>query len=95
MSQSLEIVSCARTPREIGRFLNVSYDIYRDDPHWVAPLLLDLKKVFTDANPLFAHAEMQLWIARRNGRDVGRIAGILDQHHNRDSRGADRVLWFF
>ncbi len=95
MSQSLEIVSCARTPRDITRFLKVSYAIYGADPHWVAPLLLDLKKVFTNANPLFAHAEMQLWIARRNGRDVGRIAGILDRHHNQAHAEQTAFFGFF
>jgi GNAT superfamily N-acetyltransferase len=95
MSQPLQIVPCARTPREVSRFLNVSYDIYRNDPHWVAPLLLDLKKVFTNANPLFQHAEMQLWIARRDGRDVGRIAGIVDQHHNQMHQGNTVFFGFF
>ncbi len=95
MSQTLQIIPCARTPREVSRFLNVSYDIYQDDPHWVAPLLLDLKKVFSNANPLFQHAEMQLWIARRNGRDVGRIAGVLDHHHNQAHQEQTAFFGFF
>ena len=66
----------------MARFLEVPYGIYDGDPNWVAPLLLDLKKVFTDANPLFEHAEMQLWIAVQNGRDVGRIMGLEDRLHN-------------
>src|ERR1041384_5551824 len=77
MSRDLEIIPLSRRPKDVHRFLQVSYEIYRDDPLWVAPLLMDLKKVFSDRNPLFEHAEMHLWVARRNGRDVGRIAGIL------------------
>jgi len=77
------------------RFLKVSYGIYEDDPHWVAPLLMDLKKVFTDANPLFEHAEMQLWVASRDGRDVGRIAGILDHNHNRAAKDEAAFFGFF
>jgi ribosomal protein S18 acetylase RimI-like enzyme len=72
--------------------LNVAYEIYRHDRHWVAPLLSDIKKVFSDRNPLFAHAEMHLWIASRNGRDVGRIAGILD--HNYNQANGDRSAFF-
>jgi GNAT superfamily N-acetyltransferase len=78
----LHIVSLPRTDANIGRFLRVSYGIYHDDPLWVAPLLGDLKKVFMDANPLFEHAEMQLWVATQNGRDVGRVAGIVDKNFN-------------
>ena len=74
----VEIIPLSRTSGNILRFLKVSYGIYRDDPYWVAPLLMDLKKVFTPENPLFEHAEMQLWLAREGGRDVGRIAGIID-----------------
>ena len=77
------------------RFLKVSYGIYRDDPHWVAPLLMDLKKVFTDANPLFEHAEMQLWVATRDGRDVGRIAGIIDHNHIRTTKEQAGFFGFY
>jgi len=63
MSSEINIVALPRTPRAVMRFLKVSYGIYRDDPNWVAPLLMDQKKVFTDENPLFEHAEMQLWVA--------------------------------
>ncbi len=82
MSSPLEIIALTRQSRDVSRFLNVAYAIYGEDPHWVAPLLMDLKKVFSDANPLFQHAEMQLWVARRDGRDIGRIAGIIERSHN-------------
>lgn len=81
MSRGLHIVPLSRSSRDVSRFLKLSYSIYERDRYWVAPLLADLKKVFTDANPLFDHAEMQLWIARQDGRDAGRIAGILDHHY--------------
>jgi len=95
MEDRIEIVALSRRPRAVSRFLEVSYGIYRDDPHWVAPLLMDLKKVFTDANPLFGHAEMALWVATRNGRDVGRIAGILDHHHNRTQQDNAAFFGFY
>jgi len=81
MSQ-VTVVPLSRSGAHVGRFLAMSYGIYRDDPLWVAPLLSDLKKVFKDGNPLFEHAEMQLWVATQNGRDVGRIAGIVDRNFN-------------
>jgi hypothetical protein len=92
MSNDIQIVPLSRNSRDVMRFLKVSYGIYRDDPNWVAPLLMDLKKVFTDANPLFEHAVMQLWIATRDGQDVGRIAGIIDRNHNHVSKDPGRLL---
>jgi hypothetical protein len=95
MSDEVEILPLSRKSRDIVRFLKVSYGIYADDPHWVAPLLMDLKKVFTDENPLFEHARMSLWIARKAGRDVGRIAGIVDEHYNRSSNEPAAFFGFF
>jgi len=95
MSNDIKIVPLTRKASAVHRFLMVSYGIYRDDPHWVAPLLMDLKKVFTDANPLFQHAEMALWVAVRDGRDVGRIAGILDRNHNQTQNDSAAFFGFF
>jgi len=84
-----------RRGSELQRFLKLSYSIYRDDPFWVAPLLMDIKKIFTDANPFFEHAEMQLWIAERDGRDVGRIAGTIDRHFNEFHQDRSAFFGFF
>ncbi len=95
MGNPVELVPLTRSPRDVLRFLKVSYTIYRDDPNWVAPLLMDLKKVFSDANPLFEHAEIALWVARRDGLDVGRIAGIFDHNHNRIQEDNAAFFGFF
>ena len=92
---SVSIVALERRSRDIDRFLRVPFAIYANEPHWVAPLLFDLKKVFTAVNPLFEHAEMQLWVAQRDGRDVGRIAGIIDHHFNRVQQQRTGFFGFF
>ena len=38
---------------------------------------------------------MQLFVARRDGRDVGRIAAILDAHHNALPREKTAFFGFF
>ena len=85
----------ARRGLDLNRFLRFSYLIYRNDPLWVAPFLADLKKVFTDENPWFEHAQMQLWVATRDGHDVGRIAGILDLHYNEYQKDHAAFFGFF
>lgn len=95
MSAAVELVPLSRNKRDIRRFLRVPYGLYSPDSLWVAPLELDLKKVFTPANPLFAHAEMQLWVARRDGTDVGRVAAILDHHFNRRQPAPTAFFGFF
>jgi hypothetical protein len=50
--------------------------------------------VFSDGNPFFRHAEMQLFVARRGLSDVGRIAAILDRAHN-DFHGEKTAFFGF
>jgi hypothetical protein len=95
MSNEIQILPLAATSQDILRFLNVSYGIYNGDPHWVAPLLGDLKKVFTAENPLFKHARIKLWVATKVGRDVGRIAGIVDDAYNRSGKESAAFFGFF
>jgi hypothetical protein len=95
MNNDIQIVPLSRSRRDVQRFLEVSYGIYANDPLWVAPLLMDLEKVFTDANPLLDHATMQLWVARRDGGDVGRIAGLVDHHYNRSAKEPAAFFGFF
>ena len=60
-------------------FVDLAWQVYRDDPAWVPPLksevhgLLDPKK-----NPWFGHGRAQLWLAERDGHAVGRISAQVD-----------------
>ena len=65
------------------RFIRVAHRLYRGDRLWVAPLDDEMHRVLGPANPFFEHARMQLWVARRDGQDIGRIAALVDEAHNR------------
>jgi hypothetical protein len=83
MSIALTVVPLDQTrARDRGRFLHVAKHLYARDPQWVAPLVSEAQRVISPANPFFQHARMQLWVAVRAGRDIGRIAAILDDTHN-------------
>jgi ribosomal protein S18 acetylase RimI-like enzyme len=95
MNNGVQLVPLSRSPREVKRFLAVAYTVYGQDPHWVAPLLMDVEKVFSDANPFFEHAEMQLWVAIKDGHDVGRIAAIIDQEYIKHQKDSAAFWGFF
>jgi hypothetical protein len=78
----VRVLPLDRSKKELHWFFDVADRIYRGDPNWVAPLRDDLAKVFSADNPFFEHAEIQLFVARRAGEDVGRIAAVLDRAHN-------------
>jgi hypothetical protein len=61
-------------------FIDLPYRLNAADPHWVAPLRPDVEELLDPAkNPFFDHAEVQLFIARRNGQVVGRISAHMDK----------------
>lgn len=82
MAEPVTVSRIGRAKSDLGRFLDVAENLYRNDPNWVPPLRSDVAKVLSDENPFFRHAEMQLFVARRGSADVGRIAAILDRAHN-------------
>ena len=56
--------------------------IYRDDPKWVSPLLLERKFHFdTHHNAFFKHAKGKFWLALKDGKPVGRITAQIDALH--------------
>jgi hypothetical protein len=63
-------------------FNHLPYEIYRNDPNWVAPLLLERKIHFDPShNPFFKHAKVRFWLACRDGKPVGRITSQVDALH--------------
>lgn len=67
---------------ERKQFLRFPWTIYSGDPHWVPPLLTAAGRALSPTtSPFFEQGEMDLYMAWRNGRPVGRIAAIIDRAH--------------
>ena len=70
-------------PRALAHFIEFPLDVYRGNPHWVAPLLSDEKARLTPGkNPFFEHGQAAYFLARDGGRIVGRIAASTDRNHD-------------
>lgn len=64
----------------MARFIGLPAQLYRSDPHFVPPLLLERNEALSRRkNPYFEHAEAQFFLARRDGRDAGRISAQVDR----------------
>lgn len=60
-------------------FLDLPYRLRRDEPNWVPPLRREAAELLDPArNPFFEHATVELFLARRGGAVVGRIAAHCD-----------------
>jgi hypothetical protein len=64
---------------DLKRFIRLPMRLNAGDPNWISPLLAEREAALTPkTNPFFDHAEVQLWLAERNGRVVGRISAQID-----------------
>ena len=72
---------------DLTDFVNLPFDLYRDDPNWVPPIKNEVKKLLDQAkHPFYGggrEAERELFVARDGRRTVGRLAAILNHAHNR------------
>jgi hypothetical protein len=90
--KSIEIVTC-RSRRLLNEFIGLPYRLHGKDPLWVPQLRMEVKKLLLPKkNPFFEHAEAKYFVARRDGRTVGRIAAFQNQRHN--DVHEDRVGFF-
>ena len=67
--------------RMLKQFVKVPWAIYRDDPAWVPPLILERLTALSPKEPVFEHLDWQGWIACRDGIPVGRISAQVDALH--------------
>ena len=87
------IVKPVRSRRERREFLLFPWQLYREDPHWIPPLLANQKELLGyKHHPFYDDAEVQTFLAYRGGRPCGRIAAIVNRGHNR--RHQDRLGFF-
>jgi GNAT superfamily N-acetyltransferase len=79
----VEVVA-ADGKKALKEFVELPYALYRDDPYWVPPLRMAVKELLDRGkHPFYANAEAEFYLARQDGRVVGRIAAILDRNYNR------------
>jgi GNAT superfamily N-acetyltransferase len=65
------------------RFIDFPHDLYEGDPNYVPEIFLGQKELFDERkNPFFKHSKVQLYLALREGKIVGRIAAIRNNNYN-------------
>jgi hypothetical protein len=72
-------VTPVTTVSERKRFVELAYTMNAGDPNWVPPLRMEALELVTPGkNPFFEHADVQLFLASRGGKLVGRICAHID-----------------
>jgi hypothetical protein len=69
--------------RDLKEFVELPYRLHSNSGVWVPPLKLE-RRIFLSRrfNAFFTHGDAQLFLARRDGRAVGRISAQYDDNFN-------------
>lgn len=90
------IVQPVQSWRDRRAFLNFAWELYRGDPHWVPPLRDNQKRLLGwKYHPFREISEIQTFLARRDGKVVGRIAAIVNHEHNHHFKERRGFFGFF
>ncbi|WP_088341251.1 GTP cyclohydrolase [Robiginitalea sediminis] len=69
----------ARTKREMEAFVRFPFELYRNSPYWVPPIIKEeIQTLDREANPVFEQAEARFFLAYRGQKVVGRVAAIVN-----------------
>lgn len=89
-------VSPTSSKKELGLFIDFPHDLYRHDRNYVPELFIAQRDLLTPGkHPFHEHSQLQTFLARREGKVVGRIAAIWNNNHNTFNNAKDGFFGFF
>lgn len=90
---AVTIKSLRPTFSELYRYVKFGIDLYKGNPCFVPPLILDeIQTLNPKTNPAFDHCQAQSFMAYRDGKPVGRITAIINSLVN--EKNGEQTLRF-
>jgi len=63
----------------LNTFIRVPWDIYKDDPNWVPPLIAERKEAFSPKHPYFSHPNTRI-----SNTQFGRPGSLIGMENQSD-----------
>jgi hypothetical protein len=77
-------------------FVKMMWKIYKGNPYWVPPLIMDrMSMIDKEKHPFYQDAEMEMYLAEKDGEVVGRIAAIVNFNYNKFHNEKTGFFGFF
>lgn len=84
------------TKKEQKAFIHFPWKIYKGNPYWVPPIIMDFKKIFNQKkHPFFEYGTIEHFLAWKNGEVVGRISAITNGLHEEHQVKDEAFFGFF
>ncbi len=79
---SVEIIKVS-SKKDFKAFATLPFGIYKNSKFWVPPIINDeIKSLDPQQNPAMEYCDSQFWLAKKNGRVMGRIGAIINRKYN-------------
>jgi len=79
VAQAELVIAPVSGKADFNAFVDFAWQLNQDNPNWVPPIRSEAVELLTPGgNPFHEHADMQLFLARRAGKVVGRISAHID-----------------
>jgi GNAT superfamily N-acetyltransferase len=81
---------------DVSKFIKLPFRLHKDSERWVPPLIMERREFLSPKkNPYYEHADVQLFLAERDGDPVGRISAQVDRRWDEFQGGKDGIFGFF
>jgi GNAT superfamily N-acetyltransferase len=80
----------------ISEFINFPHDLYEGDPYYVPEIYIGQKDMMNPKKyPFHQYGKVRYFLAKRDGKTVGRIAAIYNSNYNRHHKSNVGFFGFF
>lgn len=76
------IIKEAKTLSDMRKFIRFNYELYKNNPYSVPDLYEDMLETFSERNAAMEFCATKYFLAYKNDKLVGRVAGIINRRAN-------------
>ena len=81
--------------KQVDEFVKFPFQIYKDVPQWVPPILSDIRFMINPKkHPFYEHSCADFFLAKNNGDVVGRI-GVIENKPFNEYHGTSQAQFYF
>jgi len=77
------VIKKVESKSDLKKFIRFNYELYKDNPYSVPDLYEDMLGTFSSKNPAMEFCEAEYFLAYKDGKIVGRVAGIINHKANK------------
>jgi hypothetical protein len=82
--------------KDVNRYIDIQFKLYKDVPQWVPPILIDRRAQFNKKkHPFFEHSDADFFIATKDGEDAACIAALENRPYNQYQNKKQASFYLF